>query len=171
MNTITHAGQAITRVISQVLVNSIAGLLLVFTIVVFLQVITRFVIKMPLPWTEEVARFLFIWMVFLGSAVGVRKVLHYRIVMLIDTLPEKARSILDVFVTLFILVFFWLVMVTAFDFNSTIKMQKSPVMQISMGFPYSSVIAFGIFGLIFSIEGLFHSCTNCWITLFAKNKK
>lgn len=171
MNVIIHAGQAFSQLLSRILINAIAGLLLVFTIVVFLQVLTRFVIKMPLPWTEEVARFLFIWMVFLGSAVGVRKVMHYRIVMLIDALPIKIKSILEVFVTLFILVFFWLVMVTAFDFNTTIKMQKSPVMQISMGFPYSSVIAFGIFGLIFSIEGLFHSCSNCWLTLFPNAEK
>ena len=54
--------------ITEILLNLVGLFLFLFTTTVFLQVLTRFVIQIPLAWTEEVSRYFFIWMVFLGSA-------------------------------------------------------------------------------------------------------
>jgi len=59
----------ILDIITEILLNLVGLFLLLFSITVFLQVLTRFVIQIPLAWTEEVSRYFFIWMVFLGSAV------------------------------------------------------------------------------------------------------
>lgn len=53
------------------------------TVVVSLQVFTRFVLEAPLIWSEEVARFLFFWTVLLGAALSVRHRRHF----IIDVLP------------------------------------------------------------------------------------
>ncbi len=155
MKILSSAWNLFMDALSRLILNVIAGLLALFTISLFLQVLTRFVIKMPLAWTEEVARFFFVWMVFLGSAYGVRKIMHYRIELLIQIFPQKARAITDLLVNLFVLGFFVLVVINAADFYHTIKMQNSPVLQISMGIPYSAVIAFGAAGLLFSLEAVF----------------
>jgi len=143
---------AFINILSVFLENTVAFLLAVFSVVIFLQVLTRFVIKMPLPWTEELSRYLFIWMVFLGSALGVRKALHYRIVMATQIIPDKIKSFSELIVHLFIFCFFFLVLINSLDFLQTIKINRSPVLQWSMGIPYSSVVAFGLFGIIFSAE-------------------
>lgn len=45
-------------------------------IIIFTQVIARYLIKVPMPWTEELSRFLYIWSIFIGSAVASREGLH-----------------------------------------------------------------------------------------------
>lgn len=62
--------------------------LLIFTtvatvLVLFLQVVTRFIFDFSLVWTEELARYLFIWMTFIGVSYAVKKDKHLRI----DSLP------------------------------------------------------------------------------------
>ena len=55
----------------------VAALLCVVSLAVMTQVMVRFVltalnVNISAPWTEELARYTLIWMVFLGAAVGVR---------------------------------------------------------------------------------------------------
>jgi TRAP-type C4-dicarboxylate transport system permease small subunit len=47
------------------------------TIVVALQILTRFVLHRPFIWSEELARFLFFWVVLLGAAIGVKRRRHF----------------------------------------------------------------------------------------------
>ncbi|WJY21151.1 TRAP transporter small permease subunit [Fontisubflavum oceani] len=62
----------------------VGGLLMMVAVAVFFQVLVRFVltalgINISAPWTEELARYALIWMVFLGAAVGAR---HARMISL-----------------------------------------------------------------------------------------
>ncbi|MGI6557980.1 MAG: TRAP transporter small permease [Limnochordia bacterium] len=45
-------------------------------LVVFLQVVCRFLLKVPSPWTEEIARYLLVQITFLGSAIALREETH-----------------------------------------------------------------------------------------------
>jgi TRAP-type C4-dicarboxylate transport system permease small subunit len=53
-------------------------------ILVVLQIVCRFVLSISVPWTEEVSRLVFIWLAFLGAALGARE----GTLIVIDTLPE-----------------------------------------------------------------------------------
>ncbi|MFQ3620460.1 MAG: TRAP transporter small permease [Spirochaetales bacterium] len=55
------------------------GLLTVFIVAVFLQVVARNYLHLPLMWTDEVAVISFVWSVFLGAAVAVRRKRHYTV--------------------------------------------------------------------------------------------
>jgi len=83
----------------------------IFCIVVFLvilQVFTRYVtvyIGVSFPWTEEVARYLLIVVVFLGSAVASRRKEHIVITTLVERFSPNAKLILDLISTLLILIF------------------------------------------------------------------
>ena len=59
----------------------------------FWQVFTRFIIKVPATWTEEIARYTFIYMVMIGAALGVRHSAHFGVTMLSDKLHGKARLV------------------------------------------------------------------------------
>ncbi|RDI50492.1 TRAP transporter small permease [Microvirga subterranea] len=49
-----------------------------------IQIVCRFILSISVPWTEEVSRLVFIWLAFLGAALGARE----GSLIVIDTLPE-----------------------------------------------------------------------------------
>ena len=77
-------------------------MVLLFTCVVIFQVLARNYILVSVPWTDEVALILFVWSVFLGAAVALRKRMHY----LVDLFPPSCRrtnSFLDLFASFLVL--------------------------------------------------------------------
>ena len=73
-------------------------LVIVLATVVFFQVFNRFILKAPMAWTEELAMLLFQWVVFLGAAVGVKRMSHFGIDLLVEKLSEKNRRRLELVV-------------------------------------------------------------------------
>ncbi|MCL1995854.1 MAG: TRAP transporter small permease [Defluviitaleaceae bacterium] len=66
-----------------------------FAIITFVQVIFRFVLGAPLAWTDETARYAFIWMMFLGAAVAVKKGSHIKVDLFELVIKnEKAKAII-----------------------------------------------------------------------------
>lgn len=68
-----------------------AILLLAIFVVILAQVVFRYALGRPLVWTEEVARYLYIWTCYLGAALAFRRGMHVRIGALVDRLPPAAR--------------------------------------------------------------------------------
>jgi len=77
-----------------------AVLVVALTVVVFIQVFNRFVLKTPLAWSEDMAMLLFQWVAFLGAAVGVKRMRHFGIEMVVKALPEKVRHGVELLVPL-----------------------------------------------------------------------
>ena len=78
--------------------KSAAYILGAAVVLVSLQIFLRFIFNAPLTWTEEVDRYLFVWSVYLGSALAVAKKAHIRVTILIDLggpKLEKISQILD----------------------------------------------------------------------------
>ncbi len=71
-------------------------LLVAVSIVVFYSVLLRYVFKSPLAWSEEVARYLFIWMVFLGISVAERSNDHFKIEVFIEMFPSRVRLVIEI---------------------------------------------------------------------------
>src|SRR5215210_3084685 len=61
----------------------VVGLFAATLVLVNVQIVCRFVLSISVPWTEEVSRLLFIWLAFLGAAIGVRE----GTMIVIDTMP------------------------------------------------------------------------------------
>lgn len=66
-------------------------------IIVFAQVITRFVLKTPLAWSEEIARYMFIWLVWVGAAYATKENKNIKI----DILSSKFTGTMKVFADIF----------------------------------------------------------------------
>ena len=72
--------QALTRGL-----NIVAALLFAAALIlVNAQIVCRFILSISVPWTEEVSRLVFVWLAFLGAAIGARE----GSLIVIDTLPE-----------------------------------------------------------------------------------
>jgi TRAP-type C4-dicarboxylate transport system permease small subunit len=72
-----------------------AAIVVALAIIVFLQVFNRFVLKTPLAWSEDLAMLLFQWVAFLGAAIGVKRMRHFGIELLVKKLPERIHHIIE----------------------------------------------------------------------------
>ncbi len=89
-----------------------AGLLLCLMVVVgFLQVFGRYTGLLFVPWTEELARLLFVWVVWLGAAAAMTRAGHIRFDFVIDRLPAWLQRSCEVAVHagtgVFLIVLVW----------------------------------------------------------------
>ena len=142
------------KVYSRVLDWLLAATVGILIVPVTLQIIARFTELIPhWIWTEEMARFLFIWMVMLGAMIGVRDASHFEV----DVWPElkpRANALLRivslVFVLAFALVFIWYgIKFVQFGWNQTSELADLPMAWIFVAWP-----ATGITWLLFSFERL-----------------
>jgi TRAP-type C4-dicarboxylate transport system permease small subunit len=83
-----------------------AGLFLFMSILItvtFLQVLFRFVLRIPAVWTEEVARMSFVWLIFLGAAIAVKEGGHLALDMITAAMPPRVRTVMQYWVLTLIL--------------------------------------------------------------------
>ncbi|MBI4588618.1 MAG: TRAP transporter small permease [Candidatus Rokubacteria bacterium] len=66
-------------------------LLGVMTLVAFVNVITRYLIRFSLAFTEELVVSLFVWLTLLGAAVAFREGSHLAFTLLVDRCPRTVR--------------------------------------------------------------------------------
>lgn len=114
----------------------VAALLAVVALAVMFQVLVRFVltafgINISAPWTEELARYTLIWMIFLGAAVGVR---HARMIALefgVRKLPARVGIPIRYAVMILSMAFFLLLLFVGVDFLELGRTETSPVLGIT----------------------------------------
>ena len=136
----------------------IMGLL---TIVVLWQVIARYVMTNPSSWTEELARFLLVWVSILGAAYVSGQRAHIAI----DLLQQRAKPknkrkfqiVVDVFIILFAL---FVLVIGGFNLVEITLHQISSAMRISVGYVYLVIPISGILIIIYSLLDIFYPQTN-----------
>lgn len=117
----------------------LAVIMVVMLVVVSAQVWYRFVLNDPLAWSEEMARYLFVWISFIGSAVGVRMNVHLGIDLIEKFLTPALYKILSVVVNLLIQIFLVVVLIWGIKILGVVRFQTSASMGIPMIYPYLAV--------------------------------
>lgn len=126
------------------------------SLAIFFQIIFRFVIYVPFPWSEEFARYLMIWMGMLGSAVALRHGRHIGVSVLVEQFPARLQQWVVAATELLMIGF--LVVVAKEGWNMAIfnASQHSPSMEIPMFYPYLAISAGAILMIIELVAGLLH---------------
>jgi len=122
-------------------------LMLSVAIIVFpvtLQIVSRWTTALPhYIWTEEMARFLFIWMIMIGAMVGVREGTHFEVDLFPVLSPKVAaafRLIGSLAILGFALVFLWAgIEFTQFAFNRTSELAELPLWVIHVAWPVTGL--------------------------------
>jgi TRAP-type transport system small permease protein len=127
-------------------------LFFLLVVVVFLQVLFRFVLEQPLAWTEELSRYLLVWITFLGAGYGMSIKAHPSIEVLFEKVGPSFKKVLNVVTTILIIFFFWQIIVTSFEVIERSMVQTSPVLRIPMGLVYTVI---PISSVLFVINLLF----------------
>jgi TRAP-type transport system small permease protein len=109
---------------------------------VTLQIISRYTALIPsYIWTEELSRFLFIWMVMLGAMIGVREGTHFD-VDLWPPLGPRATAMLRIVSNLFMLIFalvfaWWGIRFVQFGWDQQSELAELPMVYIFIAWPLS----------------------------------
>ena len=136
--------RTITRWYSSLLSWLLVGSVAVLIVPVSLQIFSRYTALIPsYIWTEELARFCFIWSIMLGAMVGIREGTHF-VVDLWPAMNSRAQAALrlvaGVFVLIFALVFLWWgIDFTRFAFNRISELAELPLWMIHIPWPIAGV--------------------------------
>jgi TRAP-type C4-dicarboxylate transport system permease small subunit len=121
-----------------------------------LQVLTRFVLHMPMIWSEEVARFLFFWVALLGAAMSVKKRRHF----VIDVTTRgmlrgrKGRLLFDVVPDLCVVVFSLFLAVQGSAYAREGALRVATNSHISMTLVYAAIPVFAALSVAYGATNL-----------------
>ena len=129
-------------------------LLSLMSVAVFLQVVFRYLIKYSLPWSEELARYLFVWFSLMGAAVGVEKNAHFGVDILVRKLKPKMQKIIYFTGSAFVLFFLSVIIYEGTKLTIRNWTQLSPAMRIPMSLPYSAVPISSLLMCIYIVKNI-----------------
>ena len=114
---------------------------MVSVVLITLQVIFRYVLHNSLSWSEELARYMFVWQTWIGVSYSARNGSHLRITLLRDRLPQKGKYAMELFVMLVWITFsVWMVYLGCRVVGKISGYgQRSSALGIPMKFCYASV--------------------------------
>jgi len=107
--------------------------------VVFLQVLFRYLLRQPLFWSEELPRYLLIWMCFLAAALAQKHDAHINITLCLAPLSTRTRQVLKILTDVVILVFLWILIYSGGLVTSITAHHRSTALQLPMGLVYAAL--------------------------------
>ena len=139
--------------------NLLIGILFVAVVLIFMQVFMRYVARSSLSWSEELGRYLFIWLTWLSTGYAVRKKRHLRIEVIMDFFKERGRLIIDIIVmivwsgfTIFLIYQSWII--TSMNWQ---RGQLSSALEMPMAFAYAAIPVGATIMLLRLIDEIVHS--------------
>ena len=130
-------------------------LMTILALVVFLQVVFR-IFASSLPWSEELSRFITIWISFLGASYGFRYGAHIGVEAFKAWLPFRIRRIIDLLANIAVIIIAVLMMYYGYSIIVDVHLkfgQVSPAMRMPMWIAYLA-IPVGYFFMVLRNIGL-----------------
>lgn len=137
------------RVVARLVYAVLIALMATMTCLVALQIVLRYFFNNPLSWGEEVTRYMFVYLIFIGAASGIHYGVHVSIDVLVRRLPGRYGQAVDltarVLVGAFLLFLCWY----GLQLGLRTMDQRSPALGIPIGFAYLAIPVGAALGLFF----------------------
>lgn len=127
-------------------------LVIALAVIVFVQVFNRYVLKTPLAWSEELAMLIFQWVTFLGAAIGVRRMSHFGIDLLVERLSEKARRRIEILIPIFIGIVAITMITEGYKVFDLTRRQYYTTMDFSRAWAYAAIPVSGALMILYLVE-------------------
>jgi TRAP-type transport system small permease protein len=114
------------------------ALLLLLTVTVFVQVVFRFLIDLPLAWSEELSRYSFVWLTMIVAPVCIRLKANIGTGTL-AAMPARTALIVELCGGALTLLFAVVLLVWGAMLLDVVKLQRSPAMGIPMYWVYAAI--------------------------------
>ena len=127
--------------------------MMVMLVTIFAQVITRYCFDYTPEWSEELARFLFVYVVFLGSALIMGESGH----LAVEFLPNRFKGkpfgkFLEILVMVSSYVFVLILLVQGAKMTQIMTFQESPGLEISMSYVYAVIPVSSVLMLLYLVR-------------------
>lgn len=127
-------------------------LMILLAVFCFMQVFWRLVLNDPLAWSEEVSRYLFVWLTFIGAATAVGEWGHFQVDVLTSKMSPGLLRYFRWFAYLAIAFFAVMMVGPGWTLLEKVARQLSPAMRISMSVPYSALPLSGLLMILHLYE-------------------
>ena len=142
-DSLSHATKMIVAVIMGTLV-----------ILIFTQVVLRYLFASSLLWIEELGRFMFVWLMFLGISIGVYKNKHIAITFMWSILPKMGTRLFQLISILLVGGFFAFLAYKGFEFSLINLAGESSVLFIPLGYVYFIMPIASLLCVLYSINAI-----------------
>lgn len=130
-------------------------LMLAMVVIIFTQVIARYAFANSLSWSEEVGRYIFVWITFLGCAMAVRNRQHVSLDMFIKILPVSVQKIALIVSYFSMMIFTAVLIFGGIKFVTRGSHQMSSALEIPMHYVYIVLPVGGVLIFAYLIKNFY----------------
>jgi TRAP-type C4-dicarboxylate transport system permease small subunit len=134
---------------------AVSTILVALVAVTFSQVVFRYLLQAPLSWSEELARFLLMWLASLSAAYAFKTRSHFALRFVVDRFSPSVQRAIGTLVMLLVASFLAVFALQSLKFTIEVRNMSAPATQMSMAVPYSSA-------LVGSVLMLYYVVANWW---------
>jgi len=133
----------LARLAEQTLKILMVMCILTMTVLVFTNVVLRYGFNTSLIMTEEIARYAFVWLTFLGGILAFARNRHVRMDLFVNMLPKRPRTVVYLLGDIVILVCCYLIVRGCYELATLNLVNRLPVTGMSVAWLYAAGIPFG----------------------------
>ena len=148
--------------VEQWLLPLLAALLGFITVGVFFQIVLRYVFDTSFLWGEELSLFAFIWCVYLGAAIGVRRSNHFAFDFLAERLTGRAAGVQRLLVDLAILGVAAVLVIEGWTYSQLCIQRLSPALGITLFIPTIVIPLSGVLMVAAAGTDVIRDCRRVW---------
>jgi TRAP-type C4-dicarboxylate transport system permease small subunit len=130
---------ALDRTLARAEAALLGVLVLAMTGVTLGQVVARYVFGAPLIWSEEAARYLFVWVSMIGAALAARQGAHYALTALVERLPPPTARLAALGALAIAIAFLLVLLVTGVNETRQAHLQDAATLPFRMSLPYAAI--------------------------------
>jgi len=109
------------------------------TVVVFMQVVYRYVFNLPQAWGEDIAKLCIVWLTFLGACVVLKKEDHIFVPILLDRFSPRWQRVINLINNILIMVLLGMMVITGIKMSIISRGVLTPVFGIPMSYYHAAI--------------------------------
>lgn len=139
----------------EMIIKAVLSMLFVIMVgSIFYQIVLRYIFHSANAWSEELARYTFVWQMLLGASLAVRKTRHMQIDFFVNKLPPLIKIAVDLAMKAVMLFFFVVIAKKGVELFYLTRRQLSTGLEMPMSWVYLSIPIGAVLMIIFTLEEL-----------------
>jgi len=134
---------------------AIAFALAAMSLAVLSNVILRYVFNSGLTWSEEISRYLFVWLVFLGAVAALKEKMHLGVDFVVNALPKKLQKVVFLISNGFVLYLLWIVVDGSWKMSVLNMNSTGPATGMPLSYLYGIGVLSGIWMMLLIATSVF----------------
>ncbi len=132
----------------------VVSLLFLLSLLLGVNVFYRYVLNDSIYWSNEVARYLLAYIVFLGSTMAHKNGVHIRIDIIFIHISKKSIKMIDKIISIFFILFWLLVLYSSIKLFPLFMMQTTATLQIPYAIPFAALPISAVVWILYCFDDL-----------------